>query len=341
MQRAEDSLGSVTKDLLMTIEIQAHKKDLSFAIMSNDELHDRLQSNASEERKLTHHILQLIAEVDSRQLYLPRAHSSLFDYLTKEIGYSAGSAQRRIDSARLLRQIPDLGNRIEEGSLNLSQISQLQRALRLTKKQDSTQLLPSEKKTLLVKLENKSGRETELILAQEFNFPVESQLKQKLQRDRSVRLELTLSEEQMEVLDQAKALLSHALSGGNLVDVIVHLAGRYIKSRTGSPAPSRPTAASNATVSAAGNSTVNATVAVKDNPLHREHKPLPASLKKIILRRDQGCQFKDLRTGRICGAKYFADVDHVQPRFAGGTHVETNLRQLCSAHKKFRYRHGC
>jgi ribosomal protein L12E/L44/L45/RPP1/RPP2 len=271
------------------------KQEIHLARLSNDELHERLKNKSGEERKLTHHILQLISEVDQRKLYLRMAYSSLFDYLTKELGYSAGSAQRRIDSARLLRQVPNLGNKIEDGRLNLSQVSQVQKVLRLARKQDNTELLPKEKEILLEKLQNKSGSETELILAQEFDFPVEAQFKQKLQKDSSVRLELTLSKDQMEVLEQAKALLAHALSGGNLVDVIVHLAERYVKQRKGT---------SSATVAHA--SPQQDQKEQQDQQDQRDQKSLKISVKKKVLNRDQGCQFTNRQTGKLCGSTYFA-----------------------------------
>jgi hypothetical protein len=280
-------VGFLIKEFLMnTQQVEKNREEIHLARMSNEELHEHLKNRSNEERKLTHHILQLISEVDQRKLYLRMAYSSLFDYLTKELGYSAGSAQRRIDSARLLRQVPNLGNKIEDGSLNLSQMSQVQRTLRLARKHDNTELLPNEKEILLEKLQYKSGSETELILAQEFDLPIESQFKQKLQKDCSVRLELTLSKEQMEVLEQAKALLAHALSGGNLVDVIVHLAERYVKQRKGT---------STATMAQASPR--------KD---HRDQKSLRISVKKKVLNRDQGCQFKNRQTGKVCGSTYFA-----------------------------------
>jgi hypothetical protein len=40
-------------------------------------------------------------------------------------------------------------------------------------------------------------------------------------------------------------------------------------------------------------------------------------VKKSFLSPNLGCQFKDSRTGKICGSKHFLQVDHVEPRFAG------------------------
>ncbi|MBL7669622.1 MAG: HNH endonuclease [Bdellovibrionaceae bacterium] len=50
--------------------------------------------------------------------------------------------------------------------------------------------------------------------------------------------------------------------------------------------------------------------------------------------RSQGCQFRDAKTGKICGSKRFLDVDHIQPRFAGGGNEPFNLRPMCSSHNK-------
>jgi 5-methylcytosine-specific restriction endonuclease McrA len=59
------------------------------------------------------------------------------------------------------------------------------------------------------------------------------------------------------------------------------------------------------------------------------------------LNRNEGCQFKDSKTGKICGSKYFLQADHIKPRFAGGGNEPTNLRPLCSSHNQYRYTAGC
>jgi hypothetical protein len=74
------------------------------------------KNRVAEERRLLHQILLLIIEIDQRKLYLPMACSSLFAYLVTLIGYSPASAQRRIDAARMMQQVPELGKKIEEGS---------------------------------------------------------------------------------------------------------------------------------------------------------------------------------------------------------------------------------
>ena len=61
--------------------------------------------------------------MERRKLHLTFGYSSLFDYLTKCIGYSNGSAQRRIDAARLADDTPEVIDKLESGELNLAQVS--------------------------------------------------------------------------------------------------------------------------------------------------------------------------------------------------------------------------
>ncbi|MBK7960342.1 MAG: HNH endonuclease [Bdellovibrionales bacterium] len=316
--------------------------------LTNEELHHRLLNRAAEERRLTHQILQLIAEVDQRKLYLPMAQASLFDYLVKLIGYTPASAQRRIDAARMMQQVPELGSKIEDGSLKLSQVSQVQQILRLVRKNDNIQLLPNEKKDLLAKLENKTGEESELILAQEFKLPPQTQFRQKIQQDESVRIELTLSKKQMEIVERAKALLSHALPGATLAEVIVNLAERYVRTRVGakfrSKSQTKPETETNADFESKDRIDQDSTSATEGTASQRRvvsQQAIPAAVKKKVLGRSQGCEFRDSKTGKVCGSKRFLEVDHIQPRFAGGGNDPFNLRTMCSSHNKFRYTNRC
>jgi len=69
-----------------------------------------------------------------------------------------------------------------------------------------------------------------------------------------------------------------------------------------------------------------------------ELKSVTPRLRREILLRDEVCQYKDKESGKICGSKYFLQADHVQPRFANGPNTAENLRAMCSAHNKYRYR---
>jgi len=285
--------------------------------LENTKLNEKVKSLAVQERKLTQVILEHIAEVDRRRLFLDMAYPSLFDYLTKEIGYSSGAAQRRIDAARLIQKIPEVSEQINTGVINLAQISRLQGACRQIKKESGKAVDIVIQKDLLQKLENQSTEKTELILAQEFQIKLKTNEKKHIQRDESVRIELTFSKEEMALIKSAQALLSHK-TGGTLKATFLEMANKIVKTST-------------------------ATVAVKNPSMTRVPatlKTVTPRLKKEILNRDQVCQFKDEKSGKICASNYFLEIDHIRPKFAKGGNEPENLRVLCKNHNIFRYMVG-
>src|SRR4051812_37338337 len=109
---------------------QEKERSMNLKFLSNEAVEQGLKGLIIRERKMLHAILLYLQEVDRRKIHLLKGYSSLFEYLTKEMGYSAGSAQRRIEAIRLLQAVPDLGEKIETGVLNLSQIGLLSQAIR-------------------------------------------------------------------------------------------------------------------------------------------------------------------------------------------------------------------
>jgi len=73
----------------------------------------------AEERKSQLRVLHLLREVETDGHYLEMGFPTLFEFATRSLGYSAGAAHRRIQSMRLLRTIPEMEEKIEDGSLSL------------------------------------------------------------------------------------------------------------------------------------------------------------------------------------------------------------------------------
>ena len=71
-------------------------------------------------------VIDHLAEIDARRLYLQRGCSSLFDYAVRELGYSDPAAARRIGAVRLCADQPDARERLRDGSLTLSAAAELQ-----------------------------------------------------------------------------------------------------------------------------------------------------------------------------------------------------------------------
>lgn len=114
---------------------------------------------AEKERVLSSQVLWHLKEIDRRKLYVELRCSSLFDYCVKILKYSEGQASRRVSGCRLLKDLPIIAEKLEEGSLNLTQLNQASFFFR-----DEKITNPEDKARILKKIENKSTRETERIL---------------------------------------------------------------------------------------------------------------------------------------------------------------------------------
>lgn len=206
---------------------------MNLSQLANSELLLRLEKLSRTERKITHVILWHILEVETRKLYADRGYASCFEYLTKGLGYSEGSAYRRLQSARLLIKMPEklsanIAVKLENGSLNLSQLAQVQKFLKNEvnfKKQnrqtDSTM-------HILELIENQNTFDTQKILAQQFNQPVQTAEKIISQRNDSVKVEIILTTEQMKNLEQAQSLLSHVCPDGSIAALVDYLVTQHI-----------------------------------------------------------------------------------------------------------------
>lgn len=73
------------------------------------------QSCAVEADLLVH-----LGEIDDRRLYLEHAHSSMFAFCTRELGFSEGAAYNRIVVARAARKLPAMIEAVRTGKVHLA-----------------------------------------------------------------------------------------------------------------------------------------------------------------------------------------------------------------------------
>ena len=98
--------------------------------VDDHELVSSLKCLVVKDRGTTAEILAHIAEVDSRRLYLPAAHPSMFSYCQKELGFSEEMAFKRIRAARMARKYPVIFAAIADGRLHVSAVVLLSKYLR-------------------------------------------------------------------------------------------------------------------------------------------------------------------------------------------------------------------
>jgi len=87
-----------------------------------------------------------------RKLHLELGFSTLFDYCRRELGYSEGSAWRRINAARCLADSPEIAELFLCGKVTLCSVATAAKYLKA-------------KETKVEELVGKSKREVELLLA--------------------------------------------------------------------------------------------------------------------------------------------------------------------------------
>jgi len=96
--------------------------DGGLAVLSDDELVERVKDLASSERCASVALIRSLMEFDARRLYLREGCSSLFTYCTQVLHLSEGSAYNRIETARAARRYPRVLEAIECGDVTLTAV---------------------------------------------------------------------------------------------------------------------------------------------------------------------------------------------------------------------------
>jgi hypothetical protein len=80
----------------------------------------RLKELRENETKITVEVIHLLKEIEDSKEYAKLGYGSIYKFCVREIGYSEGSAARRIAAMRTYRQFPETLDKIENGELSLT-----------------------------------------------------------------------------------------------------------------------------------------------------------------------------------------------------------------------------
>lgn len=317
---------------------------LAAARLSDRDLLDAVVRASTLERRTTADLLALLAELDSRNLYLGEGCSSLFTYCTQVLHLSEPAAYSRITAARVARRFPTVLARLADGDLTLTSISLL-----------AAHLTDENADALLDAARHASKREVERLVAclyaqpdvptsvrrlpavdtspapEPAPFLSEAPLKSTpavptrsprrdavapLAVDRYL-LRVTIDAHTQAKLDRARDLLRHTIPGGDLAQVLDRAVTVLIEQleRRKAGRRSRPTR-------------TRARVA---RP-HGRH--IPAAVRRDVWNRDSGrCAFVGSH-GR-CSETGFLEFHHVVPYARCGASDAVNLELRCRAHNGY------
>lgn len=288
--------------------------------MTVEQISAHLVQLCRNERKLTHEILTHVNLFEQCAGHIKLGYSSMHQYLTRHLGYSDDQAFRRLKAARLMKQIPEVAEKFQQGTLNLSQAAQAQTAFEQAQKENKWAVSVETKKTLLNAIENTNNFETKQILATNLDLPIKIEEIVKPQAQQTVRLETTLTTSQFEKLQQIKSLLSHKIPDQNTGAVLEVVFDFFLeKKKVEAPIEKRiePSLESKKQVV---------------TKVQAKTRYIPLATKQQLWKRAKGCCEYIGPTGNRCNSRFQLEIDHDIPYSRGGSSNLENLILLCSKH---------
>ncbi len=319
--------------------------------LSNLELWDQTKNLVSQERQLTTQVLWHLREVSSRGLHLERGYSNLFTYCVEELGYTPGSAGRRVKAMKLLKDLPEPAQKkveaaLNEGKVSLSNMSTLQYFFEKEKKHCHKEFSSEEKLDLISKIEGKTQEECQRLLYTVSQDPEKTMLPQEKERvvsETKTEIKLILDQELLKKLQRIKELTAHQNPNPSYAELLTLMADHWLKQidpelkeknkknrkeKSGNqviqPDPTEDTKHAEKVKSQLQNSAAE---------LKKTSRTIPNEIKQKVYQRDHGrCTFQDPLSHKICGSTYGLEFDHVQPVALGGESTLENLRLRCKPH---------
>jgi hypothetical protein len=198
---------------------------INIKLLTADQLLLEAEKAVKNERLATAQVVKLFEEIYVRKLYLQRGYPSLFEMAVKHFGFCAGSAQRRINSMKLMRELPEIEEKIESGELSLTAASTLQ-GFFLSEKREHKTYSKFEKLSVVKSCLNKSTREVEREL---IALSPERDKKESATyiNENRLRISLSISEELHQKINHLKSIWSHSnpsLSTEVLLERVVEMA---------------------------------------------------------------------------------------------------------------------
>ena len=309
--------------------------------LSNAELLAEVKSAAQGERHATARLVALLAEVDTRRLYLGEGCSSLFTYCTQVLHLSEHAAYGRIEAARAARRFPVVLDLLIEGAITLTALTLL-----------APHLTQATHRNVLTEARHKTKRDVEHIVARLRPQPAVAATVRKLPTPTPAvaspaplastadsgdkrptlppprqpatvtplaperyKVQFTVSRDTHDKLRRVQDLLRHSIPDGDpaaIFDRALKLLLADLE-KTKLAAANRPHTA---------------------RRTQSGSRHIPAAVRRQVWQRDAGqCAFVG-PAGR-CTERGFLEFHHVRPYADGGATVVENLELRCRAHNVY------
>lgn len=300
--------------------------------LSDEKLLSQTESLVRHEREVLTDVLHHLREIERRRLYSALKYNSLFAYAVTKLGYSRDQAYRRIAAMKLMKEMPEVEEKITSGKISLTNLGVAQNFFNKEAKATQTPFTKDEKLEVLNQLEAKSSREAEKMVASLSSSPevLKSDKIKDISKDK-IELRFTANQEMQIKIDKLKGMLANKaphITLGELFDRLCDLgmqtwdpAAKHLNSKTSK---------AKLDLDKSGVAIINMKLtAVAENSIQDAtpdsaiQKPLShAKIKQMVWSRD-----KSRCTN--CQSQHGLELDHIHPRAKGGPTSIENLRLLC------------
>jgi hypothetical protein len=279
---------------------------MSLKHLSDKELIEATMSALKVMRQAEVNVLRYFQEIEERRLWT--GAGSLYKYIAITFGLTADQIYPRLQAMRLMRSIPEVEQKLEEGQLSVTNALKAQQVFAAECKERVVSL--QEKRSVLESLENASTKEADRLLAQKYPESKRPPEKVKPVAENQNLIQFYVDDETLKQIEALKARFSHQMPSGKMADLIkilIQHANRQPKARK--------------------------RVTVKTRSRH-----IPSEVKRVMEEtRHEGCAHVDKVTGERCGSKHFLQMDHIHEYSKGGLNEAHNLRWLCGFHNRNRF----
>ena len=306
--------------------------------VSDAELVQKLERLVARDSEAEAELLEHLAEVDSRELYLKLGFSSLYSYCTERLHFSEGVAAHRIRASRAAREFPLVLEKIRLGALHVTGAKLL--APHLTRENH---------RRFLAKAKHKSKRAIEELIADLTPKPAANPLIRRLPQpgaERRVasavlsppscggsapapapppppaplgqerfRVQFTADRQLRDRIEELRALLRYRVPDGDLARVfalaIEELLATVKKERFG----------------------LGARPKERSQPEARS-RHVPATIRRAVFERDGGRCSYVAEDGRRCGETAFLELHHVKAWARFKRHRADEITLRCRGHNR-------
>jgi 5-methylcytosine-specific restriction endonuclease McrA len=200
---------------------------MSPKLMSDEGLLSKTDALVREERELLTSILHHLREIERRRLFSALGYKSLFEMAVRRFGYSEDQAYRRLAAMRLLKELPEVEEKISSGEITLTHISLIHSLFRQEKKQNQKYMSREAKLSVIEQISGTPVREAQRITLSLSSAPEAAKPDRVyVISENHIEMRFTASIELQEKIERLKGLLAHQdpnLSLGELFEKLCNL----------------------------------------------------------------------------------------------------------------------